>query len=268
MMRNLIVLLTTSLLFASQISAAAPTPTVTPTKAGTPTPTNKIDDLKERLATKVAELRQTQRKAIYGTIKAVSISTFTVETESRELKIELTDDLKVFQMIKGKRTDLTGEDLAEGDIVSVFGEYDTGLDLLRAKVVVIQNKPLTRVSGVVSEIDRKEFTVTITTSGGQEYVIDIEKTTNALMFDREKGLIKGGFSKLETGRTVHVVGTPVAKQENRISAARLIDLGNLTGATPTPTPTEEPSPAATATATPKATPKASVTPKPTATPTP
>ncbi len=207
------------------------------TSSGTPTPTSKIDDLKERLATKVAELRQTQKKAIYGTVKAVSVSTFTVESDTRELKIELTDDIKVFQMIKGKRTELTGENLAKDDTVSVFGEYDTGLDLLRAKVVVIQSKPRERVTGTVSAIDRKEFTVTITTTGGQEYVIDIEKTTNVLMFDQAKGLIKGGFSKLETGRTVHIVGTAVAKEDNRISAARLIDLGNLTGATPTPTPT-------------------------------
>lgn len=217
---------------------------VAATPPGTPTPTSKIDDLKERLATKVAELRQTQKKAIYGTVKAVSVSTFTVETDTRELKIERTDDITVFQMIKGKRTKLTTEDIAKDDIVSVFGEYDTGLDLLRAKVVVIQSISPERVFGTVSAIDRQEFTATITTADGQEYVIDIEKTTSALMFDREKGLVKGGFSKLETGRTVHVIGTAVAKQDNRISAVRLIDLGNLTGATPTPTPTEEASPSA------------------------
>lgn len=246
-------------------STFAATPTATPS-AGTPTPTNKIDDLKERLATKVAELRQTQRKAIYGTIKAVSVSTFTVETATNDLKIELTDDINVFQMIKGKRTELTIEDLAEDDIVTVFGEFDTGLDLLRAKVVVIQAAPLVRVAGVVSAIDREEFIVTVTTSGGQNYLIDIEKTTSVLAFDRTKGLIKGGFSKLETGSTVHVVGTAVPKVDNRVSAARLIDLGNLSGATPTPTPTEEPTPTATASGTPKATPKPTAKATPTPTP--
>ena len=258
-MKNLILLLATVLLLVSRVSAATPTPTEKEA-TGTPTPTSKIDDLKERLATKVAELRQTQRKAIYGTVKAVSVSTFTVETDNKELKIDLTDEISVFQTLKGKRAELTIEDITKDDVVTVFGEYDTGLDLLRAKVVVIQSKPLTRVTGTVSEIDREEFTVTITTSGGQEYIVDIEKTTNALAFDRTKGLVKGGFSKLETGRTVNVVGTAVAKQDNRISAARLIDLGNLTGATPTPVPTEEPTPTSTVSATPKSSPP----PKPTA----
>lgn len=263
-MRNLILLLATVLLMGNRVSAATPTPTAVE-ETNTPTPASKIDDLKERLATKVAELRQTQRKAIYGTVTVVSVSTFTVETDTRELKIELTDDITVFQMVKGKRTKLTTEDIAKDDIVSVFGEYDTGLDLLRAKVVVIQSISPERVAGTVSAIDRQEFTATITTAGGQEYVIDIEKATNALMFDRAKGLVKGGFSKLETGRTIHVVGTPVTKQDHRISAVRLIDLGNLTGAVPTstPTPTEEPTPTSTASGTPKATPKASPTPKPT-----
>ena len=255
------------LLLAGRVAAATPTATAAPA-SGTPTPTSKIDDLKERLATKVAELRQTQSKAIFGTVKSVSVSTFTVETDARDLKIDITDDIAVFQMVRGARTKRTAEDLAEDDIVSVFGEYDTGLDLLRARVVVIQSFSPERVAGTVSAIDREEFTVTLTTSGGQDYVIDIEKTTSVLAFDREKGLIKGGFSKLETGRTVHVIGKPVAKEDNRISAARLIDLGNLTGATPTPTPTEEPTPTSTAGGTPKTTPKTTATPKPSATPVP
>lgn len=217
-----------------------------------PIPTSAMDDLKERLATKVAELRQTQKKAMYGTITAVTVSTFTVDTGTNNLKIELTDDIQVFQLIKGKRTELTTEDLAEDDIVTVFGEFDTGLDLLRAKVVVIQSAALVRVSGVVKEIDEEEFTVTLTTKEGLDYIIDIEKTTNALAFDREKGLVKGGFSKLETGRTIHVVGTAVAKQDRRISAARLIDLGNLSGTTPTPTTATTPT--ASASGTPKAAP--------------
>jgi hypothetical protein len=217
-------LLLCSFVFTSQILAA--TPTATPS-AATPAPTSKIDDLKERLATKVAELRQTSRKAIYGKVKSVSVSTFTVETTTNDLKIELTDDIKVFQTIKGKRTELTTEDLAEDDIVTVFGEFDSGLDLLRAKVVVIQAAPLLRVAGVVSAVDREEFTVTLKTQEGQEYTIDIEKTTNVIAFDQEDGLIKGGFSKLVTGSVAHVVGTAVAKEDNRISASRVIDLGNL-----------------------------------------
>lgn len=217
-----------------------------------PTPTSAIDDLKERLATKVAQLRQSQRKAIAGYIKEVSLSTFTVEVPGSDMKIELTDDINVFQTIKGKRTALTTDNIAKDDFVAVFGNLDTGLDLLHAKVVIIQRAPLARIYGIVTAIDRTEFTANIKTVDGQEFTVDIEKTTNVLTFDNDKSLVKGGFSKLSVGNTIHVVGTVVPKKDHRISALRLADLGNLTGATPTPT--EEPTPTASASAAPKGTP--------------
>lgn len=259
-MKKILCIIVLSYLFTSHAVFAV---TLTPSPTN-PAPTTAIDDLKERLATKVAELRQTQRKAISGVVKEVTVSTFTIETSGSDIKIELTDDIKVFQTIKGKRTALTTDDIAKSDYVAVIGNLDTGLDLLYAKVVVIQNAPLFRVAGMVSEIDRTEFTATVKTPDGQEYVIDIEKSTGALIFDQTRGLIKGGFSKLAIGNTVHIVGTVVPKKENRVSAVRLIDLGNLNSVTPTPTP--EVTSTASASGTPKTTPKATVKPSSTATP--
>ncbi len=253
-----------ALILATSVSAA--TPTATPSSTATPGPTSQINDLKERLATKVAELRQTQKKAIYGIIKAVTVSTFTVETKTNDLKIELTDDIAVFQTLRGKRTELTTEDLAKDDIVTVFGNFDTGLDLLNARIAIIQSKPLTRISGVVTEIDREEFTVTLKSPDGKTSVVDIEKTTQALAFDPAKGLVKGGFSKMETGKTVHVVGTLSTKEDNRISAARVIDLGDQSGDQTTPTPTVEATPTASASATPRSTPRPTSRATPTPTP--
>jgi hypothetical protein len=258
-MKKLILTIAT-LFIAGQAVAATPTATGS---AGTPAPTSQLENLKERLATKVAELRQSQKKAIYGKIKATSVSTITVETKTSDVKIELTDGITVFQEIKGKRTELTTEDLAKDDNVVVFGDYDTGLDLLKAKVIVIQAAPLVRISGVVSEIDKKEFTVAIVTKEDVTYIVDIEKTTAMFEFDKTQGVVKGGFSRLQNGVTAHIVGTAVPKEENRISAGRFLDMGNLSG-TVTPTPTTETTPTATAsgTTTPKATPKATTTPTP------
>ncbi len=242
------------------------------TPSATPLATDKqkqIEDLKERLATKVAELRQTSRRAIYGTVKTTSITSFTVETKTKDVKIELMDEIKVVQYLKGKRTSLTTENIAKGDVVSVFGQYDTTLDLLKAAVVLIQGAGAERVAGVVTARDDKEFTLTITTPEDQMYTIDIEKATKATTWDREKKEIgKSGFSKIAIGSTIHVVGLPVAKQERRISADRILDLGNLNApagqaAQATSTPTEK-------AASPAASPTKSATPtkKLTATPTP
>ncbi len=197
--------------------------------AATGTPSaQKIEDLKDRLATKVAELRQTSRRAIFGTVKSTSITSFVVETKTKDVKIELTDELKVIQYLKGKRTTLTTDDLDKGDAVAVFGQYDTTLDLLKAAVVFIQSAIPERINGTVTARDEKAFTLTLATTQNQTYTIDIEKSTKTLAWDREKKeLIKSGFSKIAVGATVHAIGSPVPKQDRRISAQRILDLGNV-----------------------------------------
>lgn len=252
-------------------SVYAQTPTATPTKnpSGTPEPTTnakQLDDLKERLATKVAQLRQTQRKAIFGTVKTVSVSTVTIETKTSDVKIELTDDIKIYQMLKGQRTKLTQDDLAKGDVVTVFGDYDASLDLLRAKVIFIQGTFPKHVSGIVKEIDQKGFVITLTTSDNQTETVDVEKSTASVMWVEPKGLEKSGFSKIEVGHILHITGAAVPKKENRIAATRIVDLGALTGVTPTPT--EAPAASTSATPSAKSTPKVLVTPKTTPTPEP
>lgn len=208
--------------------------------AATPSATNqKIEDLKDRLATKVAELRQTSRKAIYGTVKSTSITSFVVETKTKDVKIELMDEIKVIQYLKGKRTTLTTDDIAKGDLVAVFGEHDATLDLLKAAVVVIQAPSPEHISGTVTARNDQEFTLTINTPQNQTYTIDIEKATKTLGWDRvKKEIVKSGFSKIASGATVHVVGLLLPKQDHRLSADRILNLNNpqesSTSATPEP----------------------------------
>ena len=245
-MKKAFSVITLVLLLSSPTAVGAATASVSATPQDDKT--RQIEDLKERLATKVAQLRQEQRKAIAGTVKSVSLTTTVVETKTKDVKIELTDDIKIVQLIKGKRAVLPVDNLAKGDAVVVFGLYDVTLDLLRAKVIFIDgNQPL-RVSGVISDISRDDFTITVATAEKQNFVVDIEKSTKTNLWSRDSGVSKGGFSRMAIGNTIHVVGTPVPKKENRISAQRILDLGNLTG-----TPLTSPPSATSAAATPKAT---------------
>lgn len=245
------------------VSAATPTLTVTKTATQSATPSatpvltgkaKQIEDLKERLATKVAQLRQTAKRAIYGTIKSKTISTATVETKTKDIKIELTDELKVYQQLKGKRTALTVDDVSKDDVVSVFGEYDSTLEVMKAKVVFIQAALPIRISGKVSAVNKTDYSFDVETAQGKTYTVDFETTTKATSWS-DKTLGKSSFSKIAVGATVHVTGFAVPKKENRISASRIVDLGTLTSptvnasSTPTASPTgstttNTPSPAA------------------------
>lgn len=244
--------------------AQVATPTSTP-KLVQATKSAELDELKARLATKVAELRTVVKRAMYGTVKSVSLTSATVETKTKDIKIELTDDVMVTQIISGKRTTLPIEDLEVKDTITVFGTYDETLDLLKAQYIFIEAATNTiRIAGTVADVDNEDFVLTINTREGRTYLIDIEKATKTTAWTPSSGIVKGGFSKIIVGDTLHVIGKPVAKEENRVSALRILGLGNITGAISTPT--AEPTPNASASATIKPTVKP--TSKPTSAPTP
>lgn len=236
------------------VLAQKATPSATPKTA---TASAQIEELKVRLATKVAELRSVVKRAMYGTVKSVSLTSATVETKTKDIKIELTDDVTVSQIISGKRVNLDLEKLEAKDTVTVFGSYDETLDLLKAQYIFIESPTqVTRVSGTVANVDSEEFSLIVNTAEGRSITVDIEKSTKTTVWTGTDGIVKGGFSKIVVGDTVHIVGSPVPKTENHISASRVLDLGNITGAAATPTTT---------TASPSATVK--TTHKPTAAPT-
>ncbi len=257
-------IITTGLIGSNPVYAATvATPTATPKE------TQDLEALKDRLATKVAELRDIVRRAMNGTVKSVSVSSATIETKTKDVKIELADDIAVTQLINGKRTTLTVDDISKDDQITVFGSYDATLDLLKAKAIFIEStKVYEHLSGTVTEVDREGFTIVVQTSEGRSITVDIEKATKTTTWSQADGIAKGGFSKILVGDTVHIVGSVVPKKDNRISALRILDIGNLSGVAPTTT--VAPSPVASDSATPKATPKPTARPtvRPTATSTP
>ncbi|MFA5942809.1 MAG: hypothetical protein WC798_04065, partial [Candidatus Paceibacterota bacterium] len=164
-----------TLFLSLSVSALAVTSEASVPATIAPTKNQQVEDLKERLATKVAQLRQSERRAIYGTVKSTTISTLTIETANKNIKIELTDDIKVFQNLKGKRTALTVENVTKNDIVSVFGDWDTAVEVLKAKVIFIHTTDMTkRVFGTIAEVKKTDYTITLTTKDEKTYTIDFE----------------------------------------------------------------------------------------------
>lgn len=196
-------------------------------------PPVKVDDLMDRLATRVAQLSQTQKKAITGTVNSVSVSSFTLETATKNYKIELPDTLKVIQMIKGKRTELTQEDIAKGDIVTAFGGYDETIDTLRASVVWIEPaKPLFKLTGIVDSVDKTDYSFTVKTPEKQTITVDFETSSKLSIFNGVD-ITKGGFSKITPKSSIIITGTAVPNKANRYSATRILI---LQPDTPTNTP--------------------------------
>lgn len=217
---------------AARTSASESAATVqadTPVKEAD-TASKKIEDLKERLATKVAELSQSEKMAVTGMIKSLSVASLTVETSTKDYKIELTDDIRVIQYIKSKRTVLTTDDLAKGDTVVVFGVYDPTLDVLKAQSILIQDDQPEVRYGTAVDVNRKEYSITIKTPLNEEYTVDYESFTKTTAWTPDKKTEKSGFSRLRSGDLLFITGYPVPKSDFRISALRILDMGGAESA--------------------------------------
>ena len=121
------------------------------------------------------------------------------------MKVELADVVKVAQVLKGVRTDLTTDDISKGDVVTVFGDYDSTLDLLKGSVIFIEGAIPARINGVISAVSKKDYTITVTAGDGTPWVVDIETSTKNILWDNTNSTTKGAFSKYAVGDTVFVL---------------------------------------------------------------
>lgn len=209
--------------------------TVPQTTNTTPTPTpsselieklKQIEVLKEKIATRVSQLRENEKVAILGTIAASSSASLTIKTpDSQEKKVSFLDDTQFYRMTSGKRSTISAGNittsagkLAASATVTVFGYYNEDRSVITAKYVYEITESSEAVIGKINEVNKNDYTVSIT-NGKDMKVFDYEKTTrtNALN-DTQTSFVKSGFSKLKVGDTVRVIGQLNSESENRRTA--------------------------------------------------
>lgn len=214
-----------------------------------------IRQLRERVATRVAELKELRRRAWHGEIKGVSGTTITLATKQGEKTI-LTDENTTFLRIgPAGRRKIALSDLTVGEKIVAFGQVAGETGEMTAKVIIARVFPI-KINGKVTAVDVEGGTITVQTLRRGGFLVDVETSTKILVWEKGKGLEKYGFSKIKVGDRVHVNGTVPSKPkegENRITAERILVLpGRAVGTTG-----EKP-------ATPAATPKTSPTASPSA----
>lgn len=196
-----------------------------------------IEILKDKIATKVAEIRNNEKGALYGKIKSIKDSTIILTTRTGDVSVTYSDDTVFYALSGTTRTTTTGKKLKEADSVSVLGYFQDSGKLIPKYIYV--STPLLHIIGKISNVEKNNYTVTIKDAQG-ETIADIETYSQMFISDPKKGLIKGGFSKLQIGDVIHLFGTPNAKEENKVSARRLTTISFGASAT-TPSPISSPS---------------------------
>ena len=207
------------ILYSGNVTAATPTPSVKP-QATISDSESQINKLKDRIASRVAELKLVERRGIIGTASEISdtqIIIIDVQGNNRFIDV---DELTKFASPSAKEP-FGISDLEKGNTLGILGLYNKQSRRMLARFINVLKLP-TIIHGKVAETDPEEFTIKITASDNQSYIIDVENTTKTQSYTKESGLARSGFSKIKEGQRIMVSGLPEKNDKNRLLGERVI----------------------------------------------
>lgn len=236
--------------------AVTSTPTIAPSVTAAPSNTSalseslgeKINDLKERVASRVAQLRLVERRGIIGTVTNVSNTQITLSDIQNNIRFIDVDEITKFASPSVKET-FGISDITKGTTVGILGLYNKESRRALARFVNVLVLPDV-IHGAISSIQPNDYTFTFVTVDKHTYTVDIEKTTRTILYSTDAGLVKAGFSKIKEGQRAIVVGFKDPKNSKSITASRVIVFADvlrnpniiLSVPTPTPSPSATPTP--------------------------
>lgn len=195
---------------------------ITSANAATPTPTKNeiISDLKERIASRVAQLKLVERRGIIGTVTESSDTQLTITDLKDATRFIDVDELTKFSSPSAKGS-FGISDINKGTKIGALGLYNKQSRRLLARFIDVLVMPKV-IHGAVTKLDNENFTLQAVSEKGDITTIDIENITKTLSYTKATGLIRSGFSKIKPGQRIIVIGFPDIKQKSRIIASRII----------------------------------------------
>ena len=183
-----------------------------------------IEQFKDKLASKVAELQKKDEKAISGFITEIKEKEIRFKTKENEIYTGEIDDVltKFYSLKSGIKKEITIEDLSKDDNIIVTGPING--KIITANNIYLDTSYLSD-SGVVSEVNQSEFYIKVSLLKNETVTLDIETLTKKLAVNLKTFKLEPiGFSKIKSGDTVHFIyeNTNSSKTEKRYSAEKII----------------------------------------------
>lgn len=216
-----LLLLVSLIILASNSAFAATTPTPTPKAMLTSELDKQINDLKDRIASRVAQLNLVEKKGIIGTVTDVSETQLTLTDSDGNINFIDVDELTKFTSPSSKGS-FGISDINKGVTVGVLGLYNKESRRILARFVDVMNLPII-FSGAIADINKDDYSFTVINSDNKEYTAEVETITKTYTYSSpEDGLVKSGFSKLQIGERVYIVGFFDANDKSKIISSRII----------------------------------------------
>lgn len=219
--------------FAQTPTPSKVTPTIT-TDQQSESLINQINELKDKVASRVAQLKLVEKKGVIGTVQEVTDTHITLTDINGNNQIVDVDELTKFSST-GKST-FGISDLTKGSTISALGLYNKESKDILARFIDDFKLPVF-LSGTVSDVNKTDYTVTVAGEDNISTIVDIETTTKINAYSGGK-IGRSGFSKVVSGDRVEIVGYPNKTEKNRITGSYILQLNDLSTASVSPTATK------------------------------
>jgi len=200
-----------------KVISATPAQKITPSKEQ-----RDIDILKDKIATKVAELRKKSKTVLSGVITKISNSEIELEKSGDSLtKISLDESVTTFYKASLDQVEeVETKNVTAKDYIVAFGE---NIDGEFQATAVYQDTSYLVLRGTVTDINKTDFTIEAITFDKERYTLDIEKNTiQNIVNTKSLKIEKGGFSKVVVGDTLHFVIEKTSESRKTYPAHRLL----------------------------------------------
>jgi hypothetical protein len=204
--------------------SAAPSPSTSDKSAISQKLNDEINNLKEKIASRVSELNLVEKRGIIGAVSEVSGNQITMTDTAGKTRFVDVDEITKFSSPASKTFGLS--DLTKGKRVSILGLYNKQSKRLLARFINSSVDPA-YVSGTISALDTKNYHVTLTNDSQKQSNIDVETTTKMFSYTKDGGLTKISFTKLDTGVRAFAMGYPDKNDTSLIVADRIIVVPSL-----------------------------------------
>lgn len=198
--------------------------TVASAEAATPTPEDKIQELRDQLitniASRVAQLKLVEKRGIIGKVTDVTNTQIIINDVHNNTRFVDVDELTKFSSPNAKGT-YGISDIAKDTTIGVLGLYNKDSRRILARFVNEITIP-SIIHGGVAAIDSENFSISVTTEESKQITVDIENLTRTYSYTQEDGYIRSGFSKIKENYNIIVGGAPDIKDPLRMTATRII----------------------------------------------
>jgi hypothetical protein len=178
--------------------AVAQTPSIEASISPTVVVDKDIQQLKDKIANKVSEIRKQNNRAISGFVTNIDGDNMKLSTVGEVKQVKFDDSLtKVFKVLGTTKKEVKKEDVSKNDYVIASGVVTD--NIITANVVLIDEN-FVADSGKITEINKEDYNIKVLTTDKSTYSLDIETTTKQYMVNIKTLLSEAiGFSKLKEG---------------------------------------------------------------------